>query len=940
MGGNNLSIKITADVVDMQTKFAVARAEANGLTSEMNKLARASAAGTINSEGSARLRELAGQLLQARTQVGSYAAALDKAGFSTSTFGRATEMTHGSISTATREFRALFDELSSGRTRMTPGTLAIIAQRVLGIQASSLLAIGAVGGLVAGLAYLGIRAAEAANALDQLEIGAKFAGNLSFSRQALEQFADDLTKSANVSGADARAIVASFAALHDLTVPEMTALTQVVSDFAAVTGEKATKAAEELAKSFSERETAAAFARQLGGVTQAQLNAAEAADRSGNSQAVFSAKLDVLDAALNRARGAIDQHNSSITASVKNFLAYMGAAEQGISADEMQTDILRDENEERRKQVNLLMQASVAMRSAAPSGEETLKIGVAAAEKENPLALQIEQAKSKITEISAGLEVARQRADQVSIDKLTAGLEKARQTLSELQFGPVVQRMREQMEELASSWDGTQSGLLTKQRQIAVASLSEAQRGSKEYLSIQQEVARLEVQIRQSTGQEIIANARAQVAQISGQTELGLTQRLEQERAAWQAVLASDRLTAAQRVEVQRDLNQSIAQLNKARLAESEEIAREDANTDLAISRLQIEARRNALEAIDTAERGSAAKRIAELRDLTNEEYQLNLSALQSELELLKQSPVEHERVYNQIRELKAKNVVDLTALDRQLAAATAKEQRDQVKLWSSAVGEIEGAESGLVSNLISGRRTLAQSVLQIGSDLVQKEIANDMRAMTTRLLLATTEDAKKKALEQGGFLYHLLFENQKTAASTASSAARTAQATTANATQVATATTAAAESMAATKAAAISAISANAGVAAAAAMGSVAAIPFVGWAMAPGVGAATAAEALSFESLAALDVGAWNVPQDMAAVVHRGETIMPATFASGYRDAVSGAGGPGGGGDTHHHHYEINALDTDSFRDFLGKRGNQSAMAEAIRGHYSRGGR
>lgn len=45
---------------------------------------------------------------------------------------------HGATSTATREFRALFDELSSGRTRMAPGTLAIIATRVFGVSGATL----------------------------------------------------------------------------------------------------------------------------------------------------------------------------------------------------------------------------------------------------------------------------------------------------------------------------------------------------------------------------------------------------------------------------------------------------------------------------------------------------------------------------------------------------------------------------------------------------------------------------------------------------------------------------------------------------------------------------------------------------------------------------------------------------------------------------------
>ena len=49
-----------------------------------------------------------------------------------------------SYAVATREFRALFDELSSGRTRMTPGTLAIIASRVFGLGPAALVGIGAV----------------------------------------------------------------------------------------------------------------------------------------------------------------------------------------------------------------------------------------------------------------------------------------------------------------------------------------------------------------------------------------------------------------------------------------------------------------------------------------------------------------------------------------------------------------------------------------------------------------------------------------------------------------------------------------------------------------------------------------------------------------------------------------------------------------------------
>jgi hypothetical protein len=57
--GSNLSVKITADVIDMQQKFAVARAEAAALGSELNKLAKEAAAGSLGAADSSRFAQLA-----------------------------------------------------------------------------------------------------------------------------------------------------------------------------------------------------------------------------------------------------------------------------------------------------------------------------------------------------------------------------------------------------------------------------------------------------------------------------------------------------------------------------------------------------------------------------------------------------------------------------------------------------------------------------------------------------------------------------------------------------------------------------------------------------------------------------------------------------------------------------------------------------------------
>ena len=76
--------------------------------------------------------------------------------------------------------------------------------------------------------------------------------------------------------------------------------------------------------------------------------------------------------------------------------------------------------------------------------------------------------------------------------------------------------------------------------------------------------------------------------------------------------------------------------------------------------------------------------------------------------------------------------------------------------------------------------------------------------------------------------------------------------------------------------------------------MASVAAIPFVGWMMAPGVGASVFAEATGFASAAG---GIYEIPSyNFMVNAHAGEAMMPANIAGPMRDLFSGGAGGGGG--------------------------------------------
>lgn len=939
MSGNNLSVKVTADVTDLNVKFTQATATVRVMGAELNKLQTQAVKGIIDPAGSARIQQLAGDLIVAKGAAAAAGSALYEATGGIAGMASAAEHGHGSLASFAREARALFDEISSGRTRMTPGTIAILLQRSLGLGPAMLGAAAGVAALVGGLAYLAVKAVEASRAIGQIDLSSSFAGNLDITTTAVMRYAETLSQASNISSSEARKIIASFAAVPGMTNAALATLTQTMSAFAQETGQDADKAAESLAKLFSGDVSAGDFAKKIGAITQLsqeQLNQAQTADRSGNASQVMAEKLSLLNQAVTAASPALKSYTSSMEASFGNMVAYTGAIIAGLTPEEVQKQIYEEQAKAIDKTAAARRNLIALVQSTPPSSEQTLKSGVGAAESENPISQQVAQAQAKISEMTAALTVAKTRADEVDVQKLNAGLEKARENLSQLQFGPILERMRAQMEAVAATWDGTQSGMLAKQIQIGESTLAEVQKNSKEALSVEQEVSRLEVQAKQAAGAEAIANARAQISQIGTAERQGALQRLEAERQVWQQVLAGDTLTAAQRVEVERSLNQTIAGITRERAAESQTIARQDAAANIAIARLQIDAAKSAIDLSAAADRSAADQKLATLRQLTAEEFNLNEQALENELANLAQQPGAYDQVYNQIRELKAKLVVDLQALDRQANAAVAKDTKEQATQWHSAVAEIEGAEEGMVSDLLNKRKSLSASLLSIGAQLVTKEIANDLRAITTRLLLQDSAQTQQKALEQGGFIYHELFQNQATAATAQSQMAQTAAVATGNAARVSSTAAAAVASKTAGGAAGGSTVMADAAKAFSGVYASVAQIPYVGWILAPVAAGAAFAAVAAYEGLASLDVGTNYVPHDMVAQIHKGEAVVPRAFNPAAGGSLANAGA-GGGSPIHLH---LSAFDASGMSNLVHSQGFRDALASSIGRYVNRGGR
>lgn len=257
-------------------------------------------------------------------------------------------------------------------------------------------------------------------------------------------------------------------------------------------------------------------------------------------------------------------------------------------------------------------------------------------------------------------------------------------------------------------------------------------------------------------------------------------------------------------------------------------------------------------------------------------------------------------------------------------------------QIWSQATRGIMQTEDTLVSDVLSKRRSLGADLLQMAGKFVEEEIASDLKLWTEKGLIALLGSDRIKATQQGGFLYNLLF-NEKDVASTASAeaqktAAVTAGVTARTGTEVAGAS---ASSDASVKAGSISIMNDAYESAAHAFNAIMATVPApANLVLAPVVAAATFAEVMAYDALQSFDVGAWELPHDMPAMLHKGEMVVPRDFASGLR----GAGAGGGDGVTFNTHYypTINMRDPASLKELLQKGGSE--LFDAVQRGYRLG--
>lgn len=232
---------------------------------------------------------------------------------------------------------------------------------------------------------------------------------------------------------------------------------------------------------------------------------------------------------------------------------------------------------------------------------------------------------------------------------------------------------------------------------------------------------------------------------------------------------------------------------------------------------------------------------------------------------------------------------------------------RERLRIQQHMVDTIANTETQLVSNILSGRMGLMNSLLRMTGQFIENEIAADLRYLTARMFFSDVELAHLERNNLGGFLFHTAMEEGKLAASAATTAGEMTLDEEGMVVSIATSKTAAASN-----------IFDRAWEAMAGAYASISEIPVVGPFLAPAIAAGLFATVVGLA--ASLDTGTAYVPQDMLANIHKGEMVIPKPMADTMRD-----GGGMGGGST----VIIQALDSADVARWVGQ--NKRLIASAV---------
>jgi hypothetical protein len=329
----------------------------------------------------------------------------------------------------------------------------------------------------------------------------------------------------------------------------------------------------------------------------------------------------------------------------------------------------------------------------------------------------------------------------------------------------------------------------------------------------------------------------------------------------------------------QQMVNEELTKEDNLRREHAQQMATQEAQfleSERAADTAAYNAKKDVLDAEVNADKISKQQELATLRAFLAQQHADELAGMNALLATLTDVPAAYAKMYDEINKLTQQWVAEDARLQTQ-------EQEARKAAWDKAVAPIEQSMESQVSAVLRGNETMTQAVEKLASDMVIKY----------------AEMAVKKSLQwaegEAMDLAHTMFtQTATTAAVVGGQTAQTAAVVTGEAARTTAKDATRAASSATDVATGSASVMNSAYQAAAGTYASVSSLPLVGWLLAPAAAAAAFAAVAAFDSMTSLAVGAWDVPQDMAANLHAGEMVVPANFASGLRGAMAGGSGIG----------------------------------------------
>jgi hypothetical protein len=828
------------------------------------------------------------------------------------------------------ELRALLDEALSGRMRNFEGSFA----RLIGMTGQSIVgfvtlnpmiaALGTAAAVSAGyLAYLAVQMVKVGEAKDTIQRGSAFSGNFNIvdpktldeTRQKLETLKGLFH---GIGEDDVANITVEFARMGDASNVVIKAMADDMKYMWKGFGEKEDEASKNLVKLFSEPLAPIdQIAKGMNGLSDAERKLIADAQRAGDPLRAQAAIQDVIaQRAENYHSARIQQIDAEIAKDRERQATTLAGDQQTRHALQDEIDILEKEKAQTQAiDANLAGWAGKIAAAVGPA--QNLEAAFRSLMRETlPQVGELENVRLKIAQIKSQMAQSTQGPFGAVDDNRTQELSTA---------------LNEQ---------------IAKEQQLAGVVAGGTELEKVRLKNLQDEVARRGDNATAARNELAAINAEIEAAKKEGgsPTLSKLTEQANAQKKVYEADYASFKDADDLKVKAAGKNSAEVIAIREQELAKARELFRSDSAQVVAAERELASAKEQA------ANRGAAAgakaakdelgATIAGLNDEVAEAEKTTRAkvALYAKEQQAKQI-TEAQKVALTLAALKQGETAELAALNRELARGDLPLKERQPVLdkekdlqldyalavdkinedaaakatqsWDSAMKTINGAFTSQINGLLTGTETWSKALKNVLTSLTEDVI----KFFVNWGLEAVENEAKQ-----------ILLGNAIVAAHAAGDA-----------------TMAAADQSAGAAGAlgwigtAIKSIEASAAQTFAGVTGFMA--PIVGPA-APAAGAAAEATVLAAAGgIGMMDIGAWNIPSDQLAMVHKGEMVATPSQAAGLRSLVENGGSQSRGGDVHTHlNMQIATNDAGSFAKSLHE--NSDALLHSISEAMRRGGR